>query len=112
MTEEENIRKVGFTVDAGLIQRLGYELVGRAETAVSELIKNAYDADATVVDVNFIDSNVKGGTLIVSDNGVGMTEDEFLRRTKYIIQYRENLDVLKQVKRVLGALLLNDLGNN
>ena len=64
MAEEENIRKVGFTVDAGLIQRLGYELVGRAETAVSELIKNAYDADATVVDVNFIDSNVKGGTLI------------------------------------------------
>ena len=61
MTEEENIRKVGFTVDAGLIQRLGYELVGRAETAVSELIKNAYDADATVVDVNFIDSNVKEG---------------------------------------------------
>lgn len=28
---------VGFTVDAGLIQRLGYELVGRAETALSEL---------------------------------------------------------------------------
>ena len=78
MTEEENIRKVGFTVDAGLIQRLGYELVGRAETAVSELIKNAYDADATVVDVNFIDSNVKGGTLIVSDNGVGMTEDQLI----------------------------------
>ena len=78
MTEEENIRKVGFTVDAGLIQRLGYELVGRAETAFSEIIKNAYDADATVVDVNFIDSNVKGGTLIVSDNGVGMTEDQLI----------------------------------
>ena len=33
------VTNVGFTVDAGLIQRLGYELVGRAETAVSELIK-------------------------------------------------------------------------
>lgn len=76
--EEKNIREVGFTVDAGLIQRLGYELVGRAETAVSELIKNAYDADATVVDVNFIDSNVKGGTLIISDNGVGMTENQLI----------------------------------
>lgn len=32
-------KRVGFTIDAGLIQRLGYELVGRAETAVSELIK-------------------------------------------------------------------------
>lgn len=76
--EEKNIREVGFTVDAGLIQRLGYELVGRAETAVSELIKNAYDADATSVDVDFIDSNIKGGTLIISDNGVGMTEDQLV----------------------------------
>ena len=76
--EEKNIREVGFTVDAGLIQRLGYELVGRAETAVSELIKNAYDADATVVDVDFIDSNIKGGTLIISDNGIGMTEDQLI----------------------------------
>ena len=44
-------KRVGFTIDAGLIQRLGYELVGRAETAVSELIKNAYDADARNVNV-------------------------------------------------------------
>lgn len=76
--EEKNIKEVGFTVDAGLIQRLGYELVGRAETAVSELIKNAYDADATVVDVDFINSNQKGGTLIISDNGVGMTENQLV----------------------------------
>lgn len=76
--EEKNIKEVGFTVDAGLIQRLGYELVGRAETAVSELIKNAYDADATVVDVDFIDSYQKGGTLVISDNGIGMTEDQLI----------------------------------
>lgn len=78
MPEKKIIKEVGFTVDAGLIQRLGYELVGRAETAVSELIKNAYDADSTIVDVNFIDSNFKGGTLIISDNGVGMTEDQLI----------------------------------
>lgn len=27
---ENEVTNVGFTVDAGLIQRLGYELVGRA----------------------------------------------------------------------------------
>lgn len=78
MEEKENIKEVGFTVDAGLIQRLGYELVGRAETAVSELIKNSYDADATVVDVNFIDTSVVGGTLVISDNGLGMTEQQLI----------------------------------
>ena len=37
---------VRFSVDAGIINRLGKELVGRHETAVSELVKNAYDADS------------------------------------------------------------------
>ena len=78
MSEEATVTNVGFTIDAGLIQRLGYELVGRAETAVSELIKNAYDADATIVDVDFIDSIQKGGTLIISDNGVGMTKNQLV----------------------------------
>lgn len=35
-------KRVGFTIDAGLIQRLGYELVGRAETAVSETNKKMH----------------------------------------------------------------------
>jgi hypothetical protein len=39
--------QVRFSVDAGIINRLGKELVGKHETAVSELVKNAFDADAT-----------------------------------------------------------------
>jgi signal transduction histidine kinase len=78
MSENNKIKEVGFTIDAGLIQRLGYELVGRAETAVSELIKNSYDADATVVDVYFVDSYQSGGTLIISDNGTGMSENQLI----------------------------------
>ncbi|UQA77573.1 ATP-binding protein [Sphingobacterium siyangense] len=70
------VDNLSFNVDAGLIDRLGRELVGRAETAVSELIKNAYDADATLVNVKYIDSNLIGGTLIIEDNGVGMTLDQ------------------------------------
>ena len=44
--DKDNVR---FSVDAGVIDRLGSELVAKQETAVSELIKNAYDADATYV---------------------------------------------------------------
>lgn len=40
---------VRFSVDAGIINRLGKELVGKQETAVSELIKNAYDADVDIL---------------------------------------------------------------
>ncbi len=69
---------VAFRVDAGLIDRLGRELVGRAETAVSELIKNAYDADAREVSVTFIDSDMTGGTLFIEDDGCGMTYKQLI----------------------------------
>ncbi|ULT40706.1 ATP-binding protein [Niabella defluvii] len=46
-------KQIRFSIDAGLINRLGKELVGRHETAVSELVKNAYDADATEVNLIF-----------------------------------------------------------
>src|SRR4051794_38559879 len=42
-----------FTTDAALIDRLGRELVGKQETALTELVKNAYDADAIEVKVTF-----------------------------------------------------------
>ncbi len=76
MAKKNKIDPISFQIDAGLIDRLGRELVGRAETAVSELVKNAYDADATNVEVNFIDSYDEGGTLIINDNGLGMTLEQ------------------------------------
>lgn len=74
--EEKDTNTIPFKVDAGLIDRLGRELVGRSETAVSELIKNAYDADARVVDVDFIETYAAGGTLVIKDNGVGMNMEQ------------------------------------
>jgi len=76
--DQNNISQIAFKVDAGLIDRLGRELVGKAETAVSELIKNSYDADATYVTTNFIDSEVSGGTLEIKDNGLGMNMEQLV----------------------------------
>lgn len=73
--DENNIR---FSIDAGIINRLGKELVARHETAVSELIKNSYDADAKKVELTFIDSLDVGGVLTISDDGVGMTKEQLI----------------------------------
>lgn len=73
--DKEHVR---FSVDAGLINRLGKELVGKGETAISELIKNAYDADATKVDLVFKNALKPGGTLIIDDDGVGMSYEELI----------------------------------
>lgn len=64
-----------FTVDAELLRELGERLVGRPHIALAELIKNAYDADATTVEIEFTP-----GHITVSDNGHGMSEDDFVKR--------------------------------
>lgn len=66
--------QVRFSVDAGIINRLGKELVGKHETAVSELVKNSYDADATEVNLIFENAWGIGGILIINDNGHGMNK--------------------------------------
>lgn len=73
--DKNNVR---FSVDADIITRLGHELVARQETALSELVKNAYDADATKVELIFLDSKSVGGTLIINDNGCGMTREQLI----------------------------------
>lgn len=73
--DDDNIR---FSVDAGVIDRLGTELVARQETAVSELVKNAYDADAKKVILKFEESDLIGGTLFIDDDGLGMTRDQLV----------------------------------
>lgn len=70
--------EVRFSVDAGIINRLGIELVGKHETAVSELVKNAYDADASEVKLIFDNARDKGGTLRIKDNGVGMDREQLI----------------------------------
>ena len=74
-SDKENVH---FSVDAGIIDRLGKELVARHETALSELVKNAYDADATTVDLIFENTDKIGGTLTITDDGHGMNRKQLI----------------------------------
>ena len=60
-----------------LIRTLG-ALVNSPEIALTELVANAWDAGATIV--NIIIPNEYGGKLIIEDNGTGLTKDQFLTR--------------------------------
>ncbi|MBI1921147.1 MAG: sensor histidine kinase [Geobacter sp.] len=73
-----DVAKVRFTIDASHVSRLGLELVAKQETAVAELVKNGYDADATHVDLIFRDTDYPGGTLEIIDNGLGMTRAQLI----------------------------------
>lgn len=68
---------VNFIVDAALIDRLGRELVSKQETALIELVKNCFDADATNVTVR-LDGQGAGAALTIADDGLGMTRDQLV----------------------------------
>lgn len=76
---------LSFDVDARHIQQLGQELVGDRITAVSELIKNAYDADATEVRLSYelTEHSQTATALYLTDDGSGMTLQDI--RDKWMV---------------------------
>ena len=66
--------KLHFTIDAELLRELGERLVGKPHIVLAELVKNSYDADATQVTINFAPNKDR---IEISDNGHGMSVDEF-----------------------------------
>jgi len=69
MRENGNI----FRVDLRLLVELGERLISRDEITIVELVKNAYDADARIVEVI-----IKKGNIEIRDDGIGMNKDEIV----------------------------------
>src|ERR1700722_211735 len=59
-----------------ILRRLGEELTPHPDQGVLELVRNAYDADALNCHISITDTDRPGGTVVISDNGVGMDGDE------------------------------------
>lgn len=83
-----------FRISAAVVKQLGEELVSDELTAIMELVKNSYDADADWVkisinttgspseeDLTFKDTK---GHIIIEDNGHGMNYDEIISRWLFI----------------------------
>ncbi|MEI8601586.1 ATP-binding protein [Shewanella sp. PP-Sp27a-2] len=111
--------KVRFSIDAGVIDRLGQELVARQETAVSELVKNSYDADSTEISLTFVNTDKVGGTLIIEDDGDGMTREELVKgfmRISSTSKIHEPFSRIFQRKRAgqkgIGRFAVQRLGNH
>jgi signal transduction histidine kinase len=69
--------KLHFRFESRLAKLLGRQSVTNERDAVFELVKNGYDADATKVDVSFLDISPGVGRIKIEDNGTGMTKDDF-----------------------------------
>lgn len=64
-----------FRPRARLLQLLGDQLIGSPRLAIFELVKNAYDADATRADITMSHLDTPDATIAIVDDGDGMSED-------------------------------------
>lgn len=74
------------TFEIAIIEHLGLNLYSEVHSAISELVANAYDAEATEVNIMIplgVPLGLEGQQITVEDNGHGMTyaecRDKFLR---------------------------------
>ena len=65
----------GFKTKARAVELLGRKQIRDSVTALAELMKNAYDADAHWMRVEF-NTQKKPAHLVVADRGIGMEQDD------------------------------------
>ncbi len=95
-----------FRTGAALLVRLGSEQLKDEITAVIELVKNSYDADATSVVLEL--RNVDGGQrIIIQDDGTGMSSDDL--HSKWAFLATEN-KVIEDRSRVFHRKRLGQKG--
>jgi signal transduction histidine kinase len=61
-----------FKFSPQILARLGEELISSFEQSIIELVKNAFDADATECMIALTNTRQTGGSITISDNGSGM----------------------------------------
>ena len=84
---------LAFYISLSVLEHLGKGLYRSLATVIAEAISNAWDADATRVDVE-----LRQNSLVIRDNGHGMTREEF--QAKFLnIGYRKR----KSTKTTAGG---------
>lgn len=74
-----NTEIIHFDSEAMLFKHIGRNQIDSETVALTEIVKNSYDADATEVNIFFDKPENVGGEIIVTDNGHGMSKEEFCK---------------------------------
>lgn len=110
-----------FRPRARMLQLLGDQLIRSPRLAVFELVKNSYDADATHVSVFLDGLRTDHPTIMVEDNGVGMSSEIIRdvwfvpghehRREQKAANLRTDLGRLPMGDKGVGRFAVHRLGN-
>jgi signal transduction histidine kinase len=89
---------LSFTIESRILRELGERLVKQPDVALIELIKNAYDADASTCTIAYNPRD----SIVISDDGVGMTLKQFSRAWMRIgTSSKEGVNYSKKYNRLI-----------
>ncbi len=77
-------KKLKFRISSALKDIIGQDLITDDFMAIFELVKNSYDAHATQVDIVFESTGKKKSSIVISDNGKGMTIDDLKNKWLFV----------------------------
>lgn len=103
--------------DSRIAELLGRDNFNNKESAILELIKNAYDAKSSLVEIRFI-LDSKESLLIINDFGEGMTEEDLLTKWSSIGNSDRDYEIPGDESRIytgskgIGRFALARLGNH
>jgi hypothetical protein len=89
------------SVDKRIVSLLSRSTYEKFPMALRETVSNAYDADATVVEIVI---NLNNRQITIEDNGIGMTPEEFDFYLRIAGQKRGKTESIKFKRRRIGQL--------
>ncbi|MEX5610156.1 ATP-binding protein [Pseudomonas protegens] len=112
MIKRTLIAEKPFEFSARVTLQLGRESISSSTVAISELIKNSYDADAEKTSVSFHLKNHATSTLIIQDDGNGMSPEILFSHWLKIGTDNKSTNERSEIKRrvLTGAKGLGRLG--
>lgn len=107
---------VHFKFSPSILARLGEELNQAPDQSILELVKNAYDADATRCVVELSNTATAGGSICINDDGNGMDQDAIrdawlvLGKSSKSVEQRTALGRIPAGSKGLGRLAALRMG--
>lgn len=99
---EKNVWPKAISVDKRIVKILSASTYDNFPNALKEMITNAYDADSSRV---LVTVDPKGEKIIIDDDGVGMSEEDFALYLRIAGQKRE-----KKIKTASQRLVIGQFG--
>lgn len=101
---QEVFKEASFSVAARVAMQLGRESISNSIIAITELVKNSYDADSEHVKIQILRPENSSSIMVIQDDGIGMDEDQVLNHWMVIgTSNKRDSKTSKSKKRVLAG---------